>query len=261
VDGRVEEPLRRRRRGLELGEVVDGEGLRGEGQPNLTQFHPRTPRSLAGLCAALVLFPLGCAKPKQLSYNYPPELEHVWLADHYRCQRESTQTFAAGGGSWGAFLLLYGWAQWRAQREADRLYELCMKVAGWESDEAREARAMQYFADLDACKEQADGAADFATAMNACLTARGHAPADAFGIAALRCMPKMIPLLEGEKELPPDFLGPGLANCLEAHGAITRPMADDWIACYAEHGLDPSDLSALDHSDLAACVRARGNWQ
>jgi hypothetical protein len=236
---------------------------RDEGERIWTS-HPRTPRSLAGLCAALVLFPLGCAKPKQFSYNYPPELEHVWLAAHYRCQRESAQTFAAGGGSWGAFLLLYGFAQWQAQREADRLYELCMKVAGWESNEARDARGMQYLADLDACEEQADGAADFATAMNACLTARGHAAVDAFGIATVRCMPKLIPIveelipiMEEEQELPPDFV-PDLVNCVEARGAITRPMADDMIACYAEHGLDPSELSDVDRSNFAACVHARG---
>jgi len=49
-----------------------------------------------------------------------------------------------------------------AQREATGLYTQCMLSEGWEDNEARDARAMRYVADLDACEGEANGAADFA---------------------------------------------------------------------------------------------------
>jgi hypothetical protein len=81
-------------------------------------------RNGSTLCLILIALALvSCAKP-QLVYDLGSRSQADFDRDNWTCQRDS-QTWGGGSGIAGAL------AASQAQRDADRLYQTCMKGHGW----------------------------------------------------------------------------------------------------------------------------------
>jgi len=73
---------------------------------------------------------IGCATPPKITFSKPGSTQDEYNRDIYECTQQSRVSWAGGGtGSYGLAIMAIG--QSSAQKQANRLFKMCMEARGW----------------------------------------------------------------------------------------------------------------------------------